>query len=77
MPDTPDPMSSTRIRRLISALFGIFFVALAVLIIAASEAATRIGAIVAAMVIGGLGVDLILAVLRRKKSLLARIGPLP
>ena len=70
-------MTSTRTRRLIGALFGVFFVVLAVLIIATSEPPARVVAIAVAIVIGGLGLDLILSVLRRRKSLLSRIGPLP
>jgi hypothetical protein len=70
-------MTSNKTRRLIGTLFGVFFVALAALIIVASEPATSVAAIALAIVIGGLGLDLIFSVLRRKKSLLSRIGPLP
>ncbi len=77
MRDTSDPAVSTRTHRWIGTLFGIFFIALAVLIIATSEPSTRVGAIAAAIVIAGLGLDLIASVLRGKRSLLSRIGPLP
>lgn len=35
------------------------------------------GGIVAAIVVGGLGLDAVVAALRNRPSLLARIGPLP
>ncbi len=58
-------------------LFGGFFVALAVLIVATSSASTRFAAIAAAIVVGGLGLDLLISTMRGKRSLLSRIGPLP
>lgn len=63
--------------RVIGILFGAIFVALALLVVFASEAGTRLGSIAVALVLGGLGLDLILSTLRRKRSLLSRIGPLP
>ena len=77
MPDVPDPVTSTKTRRLIGILFGVFFVALAVLIIALSEPTNRVAAIAVAIVLGGVGLDLIVSALRRKRSLLSHIGPLP
>lgn len=72
-----DPATSTRSRRLVSGLFGAFFVALALLVVGTSDASTRAPAIAAAVVIGGLGMDLIVSAMRGKRSLLSRIGPLP
>lgn len=72
-----DPTNSTKSHRLVGVLFGVFFVALAVLIVATSDASTRLGAIAAAIVIGGLGLDLLISAMRGKRSLLSRIGPLP
>lgn len=77
MPDTNDPATSTKTRRMVSMLFGAFFVALAVLIVAISSASTRFGAIAVAVIVGGLGLDLIVCTMRRKRSLISRIGPLP
>ncbi len=57
--------------------FGILFVVIAVAIVVTSTAATRLGAGVAAIVLGGLGVDLVISALRGTPSLLSRIGPLP
>jgi hypothetical protein len=68
---------STKLRRLISALFGIFFMGIAVIIIITSDSSTRLGAITAAVVVGGLGLELLTSALRGKRSLLSRIGPLP
>lgn len=75
--DTRDPLTSTRSRRLVGVLFGAFFVALAVLIVVTSEASNRFPSVAAAVVIGGLGLDHIISTIRRKRSLLSRIGPLP
>lgn len=70
-------MTSTKSRRLVGVLFGAFFVALALLIVVTSNASTRVPAFAAAVVIGGLGLDLIISAMRGKRSLLSRIGPLP
>jgi len=61
----------------VTTLFGVFFIAVAVLIMATSTAATRRGAIAVAVIVGGLGLDLIVSAIRRRRSLLSRIGPLP
>lgn len=55
--------------------FGVLFVALALAILAISELSLR--SVIAGVLVGGLGVDAIVSALRNKKSLLARIGPLP
>jgi hypothetical protein len=77
MSDKPDPTNSTKARRIVGALFGIFFVVIALVILFTSNASNRVGAIAAAVVIGGLGLDLVASSIRGKRSLLARIGPLP
>lgn len=75
-PDRADPATSTRARRVGGTLFGLSFIALAVLVIATSVPSNRPGAILVAAVIGGLGVDLVASMVRRRRSLLSRIGPL-
>ena len=55
--------------------FGTLFVACAVAIFIVSELSP--GVWIAGIVIGGLGLDAIISALRSRKSLLARIGPLP
>lgn len=63
--------------RIVDLLFGIFFVLLAVAILALSEPSTLAGSIVAALVIGGIGIEAMVSAVRGKPSLLSRIGPLP
>lgn len=75
--DTPDPATSTKPRRFVSALFGAFFVALALVTVVTADASTRVPAIAVAVVVGGLGLDLIISALRGKRSMLSRLGPLP
>ncbi len=73
----PDPATSTKARRLVGVLFGAFFFALGLLIVVTSTVSTRVPAIAVAVVVGGLGLDLIISAMRGKRSLLSRIGPLP
>jgi uncharacterized membrane protein len=77
MSDNRDPTSSTKARRIVGVLFGIFFLAVAFLILFTSSTSTRVAAIAAAVVIGGLGLDSVASAMRGKRSLLSRIGPLP
>lgn len=77
MAEKPDPLSSTKFRQIIGLLFGVFLVALAGFVAATSDASNRVGSIVVAVVIGGLGLDLVINTVRRKPSLLGRIGPVP
>ena len=44
---------------------------------ATSSASNRFAAIAAAIVVGGLGLDLLITTMRGERSLLSRIGPLP
>lgn len=77
MPNVPDPAASTGTRGLIGTLSGIFFIALAVLVLATSAPSTRLAAVAVAIVVGGLGLDAIVSTVRRRRSLLSRSGPLP
>jgi len=70
-------MSKLSLHRIVTASFGAFFVAVALLILAAAWAATPIEAAIAALIIGGLGADAIIGAVRDRRSLLSRIGPLP
>ena len=56
---------------------GALFVALAIAIIVVVDRPIGLGALVAAMVIGLLGIDALISAVRAKRSLLSRIGPLP
>ena len=57
--------------------FGTFFVALAVVTLAAAWEGTPIGAVLAALVMGLLGAEALVSAARGKASLLSRFGPLP
>jgi len=61
--------------RFISAAIGLLFAAIAVAIVIVSD--RSLGPILAAIVIGILGVDAMASAIRNKPSLLSRIGPLP
>lgn len=61
--------------RFVHAAFGLLFAAIAVAIVIVSD--RSLGPILAAIVIGILGVDAVASAIRNKQSLLSRIGPLP
>lgn len=67
--------SGSRNYRIVTAVFGLFFVVLAVAIVVVSD--RTVGPLLAAVVISVLGIDAIASALRNKPSLLSRIGPLP
>lgn len=62
---------------MITAGFGIFFVAIAMAIVLSADWPLSLGVIAAAVVVGGLGLDAVLSAFRGTKSVLSRIGPLP
>ena len=81
-PRAPKPMqpierqlSQSKAYRTVACAFGVLFLALALTIVVVSD--ISLGTVIAAAVIGGLGLDAIVSALRNRKSLLARIGPLP
>jgi hypothetical protein len=61
----------------VGAAFGLFFMGIAVAIVLLAVDANPLGASAAALLIGGLGVDALLAAIRDRRSILSRIGPLP
>jgi hypothetical protein len=63
--------------RIVTGCMGALFVALAIAIIAVVDRPIGLGALVAAIVIGLLGIDALISAVRAKRSLLSRIGPLP
>lgn len=63
--------------RIVTGCMGALFVALAIAIIAVVDWPIGPGALVAALVIGLLGIDALISAVRAKRSLLSRIGPLP
>lgn len=64
--------------RFVSAAFGLLFVAVAVVVFfLAPVAPYPVGATIAGVVIGALGLEALVAALRNRRSLASRIGPLP
>ena len=61
--------------RIVTFSFGVLFVTCAVAIFMISGLA--LGVWIAGIVIGGLGLDAMISAIRSRKSLLARIGPVP
>lgn len=63
--------------RWIGACLGVVFVAAAVVIVVQGMPHPSAGEIVAALVLGGLGLDAVISAFRARRSWLERIGPLP
>jgi hypothetical protein len=63
--------------RVAAALFGALFVGLAVAIVLTFSEDSVLGASIAALVVGGLGVDALISAALGRRSLASRIGPLP
>jgi len=70
-------MPKEKFSRAVTAIFGVFFVVLALLILVAAWESTPTGAAIASLVVGFLGAEAILSAVRDRASLLSRIGPLP
>lgn len=68
------PTQSTTYR-IVTFAFGALFVALSIAVFVVSN--RSLGAAIAGIVMGGLGLDAMISAYRSKPSLLARIGPLP
>lgn len=66
-----------RTGRLVTAVFGVFLIVLAIVILLSFDGSMMVGAVVAALAVGLLGVDACVSAARNKRSLLERIGPLP
>lgn len=63
--------------RIVTALFGVLFVVLAIVIMVVTGPPWDVGAVIGGLVVGGLGVDAVVSAARDRPSLLSRIGPLP
>lgn len=73
-PETPPPKGpSTRVET----AFGLGLVAVAIAIVVYADPGVGLGAWVAAALVGGLGLEAVIAAARGRRSLLSRIGPLP
>ncbi len=77
MTDPVERKQHSKAPRIVTALFGAFFIVLAFAIVLSVEPSMLVGAVVAALAIGLLGVDACISAARDKPSLLQRIGPLP
>ena len=73
--ESDQPRSMTH--RVVTAIFGVFLILLAIGIVLAADASMPVGAVVAALAVGVLGVDACVSAVRSRRSLLERIGPLP
>lgn len=71
------PGGNSRPLRWVGACLGAAFVAAAAVIVVQGMPDLGVGEIVAALVVGGLGLDAVISAIRDRRSLLARIGPLP
>jgi hypothetical protein len=67
--------TGSRTYRLVTAAFGLLFVVIAVAIVLLSD--RTFGPVLAATVIGILGIEAMASAFRNKPSLLSRLGPLP
>jgi small basic protein len=63
--------------RVAAALIGAFFVGIALAILASFVHELSVGPVLAAVVIGGLGIEALISAVRKRRCLLSRIGPLP
>jgi len=77
MTNSVDSEQEQKTPRIVTALLGALFVLLAFAIVLLVDQSMLVGAIVAALVIGLLGVDACISSARDRPSLLQRIGPLP
>jgi len=63
--------------RWVTAMVGLLFVGIAIAIVCSLDADLSLGALAAAAVIGGLGIDALLSAAFKRRSIDSRIGPLP
>jgi hypothetical protein len=78
MIDDPNPAKDQGTRERVAAvLIGALFVGIALAILASFMHDLSVGALLAAVVIGGLGIEALLSAARNRRCLLSRIGPLP
>jgi multisubunit Na+/H+ antiporter MnhG subunit len=68
---------NNKVDRLVSAVFGMFFIGIAIATVFLSPSINLIGKYIFVFMIGGLGAEALFSAVRNRKSLLSRIGPLP
>ena len=73
-----DPVKQrSKTARVVTAVFGAFLILLALAILLLVDRSMIVGGIVAALVLGFLGVDACVSAVRDRPALVQRIGPLP
>ena len=72
-----DDWRRSKAHRAVTGLFGLVFVALAILVVVSADRPLSPGTLVAALALGALGIEACVAAVRGGRSLLERIGPLP
>ena len=78
MSDDANPAKGESTRERVAAvLIGALFVGIALAILASFMHDLSVGPVLAAVVIGGLGIEALLSAARKRRCLLSRIGPLP
>jgi len=78
MSDDAKPLKDQGTRERIAAVaIGVLFVGIAIAILASFVDDLSVGPVLAAVVIGGLGIEALLSAARKRRCLLSRIGPLP
>ncbi|MEP6549354.1 MAG: hypothetical protein ABJD53_17990 [Gammaproteobacteria bacterium] len=65
------------VHRWVAASFGLLFIIISVVIVYASAPAPGWAVYLTALVIGLLGLDAVISAVRKRRSLLSLIGPLP
>jgi len=75
--NAPGPSDQGTRERVAAALIGALFVGIALAILVSFVHDLSAGPVLAAVVIGGLGIEALLSAARNRRCLLSRIGPLP
>ena len=63
--------------RVVTAVFGVFLVVVAIVVLVATDRPIPIGALTASLVLALLGLEACVSAVRSRRSLVERIGPLP
>ena len=75
----PIPLTASRstVSRWVTAVFGLFLLAIALAIALSADSPMRIGPLLATIVLAALGLEALVSAIMDRRSLVARIGPLP
>jgi hypothetical protein len=72
-----DPRLRSTTSRVVTALFGIVLLGVAVYLLVSDDGRWELGPLLVAAFTGLLGLDAVLSAIRNKTAFVARIGPLP